>query len=821
MVCPFQVQCGDSLIRQCLKCTAGQGAYICKLEDNLVALQTATEELRELKDDVIQKLSIEEGQRMKRLKQVQGWISRAEAKITEVDELIKEGLPKILNCKSRYIFGRSVAKKLEDVIAMKRKGDFKVVAERAAGEAVVERPSEPTVGLESILNRVWKCLVEEEVGVVGIYGMGGVGKTTILTQINNMFVTSPNDFVAVIWVVVSKDLRLDKVQEEIAKRIGLSDDQQWKNKNFSDKAEDIFRVLHKRKFVLLLDDIWKRLELKEVGVPLPKRQSRSKIVFTARSEAVCSSMEAQKKIKVEPLEWLEAWELFQEKVGGDTLRAHPEIPLIAEAVARKCGGLPLALVTIARAMACRRTLQEWKYAVETLRKSASNLQGMGDEVFPILKFSYDCLPNDTIKSCFLYCALFPEDVKILKDNLIDYWICEDFWDNDDDNQEDALNKGYNIIGTLVHACLLKEEKEGRFVKMHDMIRDMALWVACEVEKKENYLVSAGARLTKAPEMGRWRRVKRISLMDNRIEQLKEVPNCPDLLTLILRCNKNLWMITSAFFQSMNALTVLDLAHTALQVLPTGISELIALQYLNLLGTKLKELPPELTKLKKLKYLNLSWNEHLRNIPGDLIASLPMLQVLRMYRCGIVCNIEEKGDVFRGTHHVTVQELQRLVHLQELSITIRHASVLHLFLDSQKLDLTWLILAPNLANLVVSSCEELEQVISSEKLGEVLDGDEKLNPFWRIELLTLQKLPRLKSIYWNALPFPFLEEIVVFQCPLLEKLPLSSSSAEGRQVAIKAEKHWWSTVEWEDDDTKTAFQSCFYDILEHFHVLSIY
>ncbi|XP_025012849.2 probable disease resistance protein At1g52660 isoform X2 [Ricinus communis] len=658
MVCPFQVQCGDSLIRQCLKCTAGQGAYICKLEDNLVALQTATEELRELKDDVIQKLSIEEGQRMKRLKQVQGWISRAEAKITEVDELIKEGLPKILNCKSRYIFGRSVAKKLEDVIAMKRKGDFKVVAERAAGEAVVERPSEPTVGLESILNRVWKCLVEEEVGVVGIYGMGGVGKTTILTQINNMFVTSPNDFVAVIWVVVSKDLRLDKVQEEIAKRIGLSDDQQWKNKNFSDKAEDIFRVLHKRKFVLLLDDIWKRLELKEVGVPLPKRQSRSKIVFTARSEAVCSSMEAQKKIKVEPLEWLEAWELFQEKVGGDTLRAHPEIPLIAEAVARKCGGLPLALVTIARAMACRRTLQEWKYAVETLRKSASNLQGMGDEVFPILKFSYDCLPNDTIKSCFLYCALFPEDVKILKDNLIDYWICEDFWDNDDDNQEDALNKGYNIIGTLVHACLLKEEKEGRFVKMHDMIRDMALWVACEVEKKENYLVSAGARLTKAPEMGRWRRVKRISLMDNRIEQLKEVPNCPDLLTLILRCNKNLWMITSDFFQSMNALTVLDLAHTALQVLPTGISELIALQYLNLLGTKLKELPPELTKLKKLKYLNLSWNEHLRNIPGDLIASLPMLQVLRMYRCGIVCNIEEKGDVFRGTHHVTVQELQR-------------------------------------------------------------------------------------------------------------------------------------------------------------------
>ena len=70
---------------------AGQAVYICQLEDNLEALKIASEELRESKDDLIQKLSIEEGKWMKRLKQVQGWVSRTEAKITEVDDLIKVG----------------------------------------------------------------------------------------------------------------------------------------------------------------------------------------------------------------------------------------------------------------------------------------------------------------------------------------------------------------------------------------------------------------------------------------------------------------------------------------------------------------------------------------------------------------------------------------------------------------------------------------------------------------------------------------------------------------------------------------------------------
>ena len=89
----------------------------------------------------------------------------------------------------------------------------------------------------------------------------------------------------------------------------------------------------------------------------------SKVVFTTRSEEICGRMEARKIVKVDCLEWDDAWDLFQKKVGDQTLCFHPDIPELARAVARECGGLPLALITIGRAMAYKKTPQEWRHAI--------------------------------------------------------------------------------------------------------------------------------------------------------------------------------------------------------------------------------------------------------------------------------------------------------------------------------------------------------------------------------------------------------------------------------------------------------------------------
>ncbi|KAK8350664.1 hypothetical protein V6Z11_A06G226800 [Gossypium hirsutum] len=171
--------------------------------------------------------------------------------------------------------------------------------------------------------------------------LGGVGKTTLLTKLNNKFSTTPNVFEVVIWAFVSKD----------------SDDS-WKNKSVDQKAPDIYGVLRNKRFIVLLDDLWERVDLNQVGIPKPSQENVSELIFTTQSSEVCAEMEAQKKIKVKCLETEKAWELFRDKVEDETLNSHPDIPNLAKQVAERCGGQPLVLITIGSAMACKKTLGE-------------------------------------------------------------------------------------------------------------------------------------------------------------------------------------------------------------------------------------------------------------------------------------------------------------------------------------------------------------------------------------------------------------------------------------------------------------------------------
>ncbi|GAY67925.1 hypothetical protein CUMW_260200 [Citrus unshiu] len=387
----FQITCDGALVNRCLDCFLGKTVYIRNLQDNLDALDTELRKLIAAENDVMTRVVNAERQQMRRLDRVQEWVSRAEAVKTEADELIRHGSQETdklcvggycsKNCMSSYKFGKQVAKKLRDVRTLISEGVFEVVADRAPEPVADERPTERTVvGLQSQLEEVWGCLlVEESEGIIGLYGMGGVGKTTLLTHINNKFRESPINFDCVIWVVVSKDLRLEKIQEDIGKKIGLFDGS-WKSKSVEEKAVDIFRSLREKRFVLLLDDIWERVDLTKVGVPLPgPKNTTSKVVFTTRFIDVCGSMEADRKFPVACLSEKDAWELFREKVGEETLKTDHDIAELAQIVAKECGGLPLALITIGRAMAYRKKAEQWRRAIEELRRSASEFASLGKE----------------------------------------------------------------------------------------------------------------------------------------------------------------------------------------------------------------------------------------------------------------------------------------------------------------------------------------------------------------------------------------------------------------------------------------------------------
>ncbi|KAK8976810.1 hypothetical protein V6N11_047580 [Hibiscus sabdariffa] len=370
----------ENILIRCWDSTVGQSNYVSNLKETLSALSTALDKLRAQRSDLQDEVLAAERRGLKPLERVQLWLSTAQTMITEAENLTAQGPQETdslclggcasKTCLSTYKFGKQVAEMLQDINNHMREAEaFNMVAGTQPPASVVIRPEErPIVALQSTIDKVWSCIVDSDVGIIGNYGIGGVGKTTLLTQINNKFSTTQNGFDDVIWATVSKDYSVGKIQDEIGRKIGFSDES-WRSKSVDLKAVDIYGVLLNKRFVVLLDDLWNSVELKDVGIPKPSQENGSKLIFTTRSFDVCGEMEARKKIEVECLTPEEAWNLFRDKVGDETLNSHPDIPKLAQQVAKECDGLPLALITIGRTMASKTTLEVWKFAIKKLEQS--------------------------------------------------------------------------------------------------------------------------------------------------------------------------------------------------------------------------------------------------------------------------------------------------------------------------------------------------------------------------------------------------------------------------------------------------------------------
>ena len=86
-------------------------------------------------------------------------------------------------------------------------------------------------------------------------------------------------------------------------------------------------------------------------------------------------MGVDESIKVNRLSEKEAWELFRKKVGEDALNIDlEEIPQLAQTIAKLYDGVSLALLTVGRAMAYKKTVPKWRRSIEVLRKSIQKFQ---------------------------------------------------------------------------------------------------------------------------------------------------------------------------------------------------------------------------------------------------------------------------------------------------------------------------------------------------------------------------------------------------------------------------------------------------------------
>ncbi|XP_074305263.1 disease resistance protein RPS2-like [Silene latifolia] len=794
--------------------------HVRKFRRNMNGLMTKLELLKNAKDDLKQEVYLAELAGMKSTNQVAGWLKVVEKAETEVNDLIRaQATHQAGKCCSRQsgnvtwytrykLSKKSLKKDSEISELMASKPIMNVVAGDLRQVEVI--PSNPTWGLAATLETAISYIADDNVGILGIYGMGGVGKTTLLKEINNEYLSRPHDFEVVIWVSVSKDFGVDRIQCSLLSRLGLSWDENESQMQLSSRIHSLMSSI---KFLLLLDDLWQGLVFEDIGIPLPNKENKCKVVFTTRSTDVCCDMDASKTMKVEFLNEEDSWQLFREKV-GETNAVDSCIESYKQAIVRKCGGLPLALITAGRAMANKKTEEEWKYSLEALNNAPSELRGMGN-VFSVLKFSYDNLSDDSLKMCFLYCALFPEEFPLEKEQLIDYWIGEGFLDGENNNS--LHYKGHAFIGSLNAACLLETGEEENQVKMHDVVRSFAIWVVSNGGKnKEKFVVQGCNGLSETPNVEKWKEAERISLLDNEISMLTGNPICPNLSTLLLNWNCSLNKITCDFFHYMPSLKVLDLSVTTIREIPKSIGQLVELRFLDLSRTNITSLPNELGCLSKLRHMDLQRTHLLKTIPREAILRLSNLRVLNMYYSyGEWESPTPSLEMER--RKITFSDLQCLKHLTALGITVAENSALkelsgfdnlldcihYLFIKGCQ-GLRYLMVASadgggeKVRRVSIYNCDTLEEIDLGSDEGidwlpslEVLSLHTlpNLRAIWRksvtprchrnLRYIKIWFCPNLKNISW-ILQLPKLEKLYVFHCEEMEEIIGENDIAEGTE-----------------------------------------
>eukprot|EP01018_Ginkgo_biloba_P005009 Gb_09285 [translate_table: standard] len=181
--------------------------------------------------------------------------------------------------------------------------------------------------IQSAQKQLQSWLMEDvNAHVIGVYCMGGVGKTSLLKNIyNNQEVRK--FFSVVIWATVSQNVNVFELQDCIAFRIDVD---LREISNIDMRKMKLYNKLKEMKFLLVLDDLWEQLNLEELGVESVKAGG-SKIVITTRDEKVCRTMRADKWWKMEPLSDTEGWELFRR---GAVVQA--DVEDIANEVAFEC-----------------------------------------------------------------------------------------------------------------------------------------------------------------------------------------------------------------------------------------------------------------------------------------------------------------------------------------------------------------------------------------------------------------------------------------------------------------------------------------------------
>ncbi|KAI5605871.1 hypothetical protein BDE02_01G382100 [Populus trichocarpa] len=585
----------------------------------------------------------------------------------------------------QFKLSKALAKKTETLRKHEEKSrKFPKVSHKAPLQEIKFLPSKEFTlsgSSKEAFKQIMKALKDDKVNMIGLYGMGGVGKTTLVKEVGRR-AKELHFFDEVLIATVSQNPNVTGIQDRMADSLDLKFDKNSKE----GRANELWQRLQGKKMLIVLDDVWKDIDFQEIGIPFGDAHRVCKILLTTRLEKICSSMDCQEKVFLGVLSENEAWALF--KINAGLRDEDSDLNRVAKEVARECQGLPLALVTVGRALRDESAVK-WKKVSKQLKNSQfPDMEQIDDRknAYACLKLSYDYLKSKETKSCFLLCCLFPEDYDIPIEDLTRYAVGYGLH-QDAESIEDAREQVYEAIKDLKSCCMLLGTETEEHVKMHDLVRDVAIWIASSEEY--GFMVKAGIGLKEWPMSNKsFEGCTTISLMENELAELPEGLVCPQLKVLLLGLDRGMY-VPERFFEGMKAIEVLSLHGGCLSLqsleLSTNLQSLLLrrceckdlnwlrrLQRLKILGFiwcgSVEELPDEIGELKELRLLDVTGCKLLRRIPVNLITGLKKLEEL------LIGDFSFKGWDVVGCHsaegiNASLTELSSLSHLAVLSLKI--------------------------------------------------------------------------------------------------------------------------------------------------------
>ncbi|CDP20919.1 unnamed protein product [Coffea canephora] len=684
-------------------------------------------------------------------------------------------------------------------------------------------------GREVDKEKIIEVLLSESVNrvnvtVIPLVGLGGIGKTTLAQLVyNDKWVQ--DHFSIKAWVCVSEDYDATRITKELLGELDIP---------FSDMSENLNSLqmklqlgLTQKKFLLVLDDFWNRdyNDWDKLKVLFKGGLQGSKIIVTTRDEKIALMMCKKESIyHLDLMKEGDSWSLFKkhafENIDGNQ---SSELEQIGKKIVKKCGGLPLAVKTVAGLLRSETTAEEWKDILVSEEWSQTDNQ---DGILPALRLSYNLLPSH-LKRCFAFCAVFHKDYQFEKEEIIQLWQAHDLLENP------RGNRGIEEIGEEylreMRLRSLFEQSTANFFIMHDLVNDLARFVSGKYcLRLEDHHLGHGT-------------IGRISNFSyhpssydtyQKFELLRETKNLRTFLSLSISKNSNQkYEVSPKFLHGMlpkfKSLRVLSLLGYHIIKLPDSISHLKHLRCLNLSSTnvntlpewictfynlqtlllpnckKLQELPVNLAKLINLSYLDISGTP-LKTMPLHM-GRLRNLQVLTNFIVGKSSGsmIEELGKFRKLRGGLFISNLENVSCSRDASMANLKGKK-HL----DKLALKWngycgttfpnWIGNPSLTNLKslsLSSCEyclflpELGQLRSLQSLEivgmscisaltEDFYGDTRATmPFTSLKKLGIEKMPELEK--WHVPKheiFSNLEELYIIDCPkLIGELPQQCSA----------------------------------------------